>query len=207
MSQLKLNIASTVFRQDRKEVLKLKLDALSSSFTYEFFDGKNKVPSPGYKDLVTTFKKIISDNLDADFVIILEDDIDPLQSFSKLQEFIKQAPEADILLGGLTVAHKVEPVIGNYAKVHIFRGTHCVIVFKSAYDFILKQSSSQFMSDILNKPDLRKYVIMPFIASQTNSVPNRVYGREESYPDMPAKVTEAQEKILTLPKIETNGTI
>ncbi len=188
---IKLNIASTKHREDRKEELRIRLRTLP--FEYQFWDGKNEIPSRGYRDLFDTYKRIIRANLNEPFIVIVEDDLDPRENFKDLEMHIKEVPPCDVLLGGITKLYGVQSVEKTYFRLSFFRGTHCVVLFPSIYERFLAQESGQHVSDYLGSAEVSKYVVVPFLAYQTNSQPNRYYGKNQQSYDIAEEIKETEQ--------------
>lgn len=141
-----------------------------------------------YDGLFDTIKNVIRANYDAPYVILFEDDVCLTDhfTFEVLQDRIGKAQnlEADILLGGIKEfdfkLSKGEPL----TKVHNYRGSQLMVIFKRVYDEILAQPSGYGEFELFSSyhPKWRKFVTLPFLAYQEN-FPSRFLPKSEHKQD------------------------
>jgi GR25 family glycosyltransferase involved in LPS biosynthesis len=71
-------------------------------------------------------------NLDSDYITIFEDDSTFHGDLAELNNFIRDAPEFDILCLGTSETVESKPVDSRYLQIFRFWGTHALIVKKRA---------------------------------------------------------------------------
>jgi GR25 family glycosyltransferase involved in LPS biosynthesis len=71
-------------------------------------------------------------NLDSDYITVFEDDCTFHGDLAELNNFIRDAPEFDILCLGTSETVESKPVDSRYVQIFRFWGTHALLVKKSA---------------------------------------------------------------------------
>lgn len=94
-----------------------------------------KCPQNG---VATTFKNIIKSSINEPFILIIEDDLQILDSEKVITSLQNVPDDWDILLGGAYYFHSNKNVIlDNWIKCTDFCSLHFIIINKKIYDIIL----------------------------------------------------------------------
>ncbi len=133
----------------------------------------------GWKGISESFKKVISDNLNEDKILIFEDDVKFTsdKSIVKFNECIDSLPENwDILLGG-SYWYEEELKLGNLIKVKDFCSLHCVLVRNTAYKHFLSHNGDikdidRHLGNLSKEGVINVYLCDPMIAVQYNGFSN-----------------------------------
>lgn len=122
-----------------------------------------------------TCMQIIEDNYNEPFLIIVEDDLELTEDFSK-KKIIELVGDkkSNIICTGIFCEEGVT-VEDNIVYVEKFRGTQMIIVFKEIYDLILKQkNTNKFFETILSNINLKKQITVPFLSLQSDKFISRI---------------------------------
>lgn len=107
--------------------------------------------------------EVIKNNMDKEYVIIVEDDL-LLTEYFNLKQFKEVVGQfdSDVLLTGITAYDVRKNTLDK------FRGTQLVVIFKQAYERILENDGNMHFEDILSKSMFSKKITVPFVSKQTD---------------------------------------
>lgn len=141
-----------------------------------------------FDGLFDSIKSVIKSHYNDPYVIIFEDDIDPTEcfSFEVLIQRIEEAAklDADILLGGIKEFDFKIQKGTPFTKVHNYRGSQLMVIYKRVYDEILAKPSAYMEFEVFSSYNNKwnKYVTFPFLAYQEN-FPSRFLSKSEHKQD------------------------
>lgn len=126
--------------QARRDVLLPKLDVMQAEYCIHYGEADNG--KPGFENEFNAWKTIISENMEEDYLIIMEDDCTFREDFSMaiLQGFIDQCADKNIiaLLTGCSQTRKPIPTdIEGLITVKTAAATQLAVIFKPCYQFLL----------------------------------------------------------------------
>lgn len=149
------------------------LKEMSSQYGTDFEIFPAIIKKVGSEGISESFKEVIRQNYNEEFIHILEDDVKFVHKDAALifdNSFKYMMPiDGQILLGGSYSFNQVED-LGRLLKVDQYRSFHSIIVKKSAYDAFLSHDIKEFsnidnhVSNVINYA----YVCNPQIAIQYN---------------------------------------
>jgi hypothetical protein len=129
----------------------------------------------GWKGISESFKKVISENLNEEKILIFEDDVKFTsdKSIVKFNECIDSLPDNwDILIGG-SYWYEEELKIGSLIKVKDFCSLHCTLIRNTAYEHFLSHNGEikdidRHLGKLSKEGKLNVYLCDPMIAVQYN---------------------------------------
>lgn len=197
---LKFNIASVDTEQGnyRKSLTSVLLS--SYDIKYEFYDGE--VTKDRFDGLYLTAKQIMTDHIDDEFVIFAEDDLVLTSEFAieKFASFIKtgQEMELDCLITGSSHGGGYSgTTVSNLVKVLAFRGTQLIIVYKKAYDRLLKAPVYNHFENTISytEPSLNLAITVPYLSKQRKDIESMIVAGNRNH-----MFDTEEEKIMLLKK-------
>lgn len=146
---------------------------------YKVYEGEET--EKRYDGLFKNIQRIVKDNYDKDYVIILEDDVAFTKEFDlkTFEERMLPAADqygADVLLGGIKEEVFAKPIpsgrwfMGYFHEVKNYRGSQLMVIFKKYYDKILAANPHNYEFEVWTsyQRDVVKLVTVPFIAYQAD---------------------------------------
>lgn len=177
-----LTVPSSTYRQEYIKSVMHLYDITDWRF-HEGVETKKR-----FDGLFDSIKEVIKQEYDQPYAIIFEDDISPTEyfSFEALQDSIKEGEklEAHILLGGIKeYCFKVGDRL-PLTKVHNYRGSQLMVIYKRFYDEILKTPSGYREFELFSSHHggINKFVTLPFLAYQAD-FPSRFLTKSEHKQD------------------------
>lgn len=183
---LKFNVASVDTAQGnyRKSLTSVLLSSYDINHT--FYDGE--VTKDRFDALYLTAKKIINDHADDEFVIFAEDDLVLTNEFTleKFASFINigREMELDCLITGSSQGGGYsETATDNLVKVLSFRGTQLVVVYKRAYDRLLKAPVYNHFENTISytEPSLNLAITVPYLSKQRTDIDSMILKGNHNY--------------------------
>lgn len=139
---------------------------------WKFYEGKET--NKRFDGLFDSIKAVVREAYEQPYVVIFEDDVFPTEyfSFEAIQDSANEGEklEAHIVLGGIKeyCFNKGESL--PLTKIHNYRGSQLMIIYKRFYDEILNTPSGHREFELFSSHHgkIRKYVTLPFLAYQAD---------------------------------------
>lgn len=183
---LKFNIASVNTEQGnyRKSLTSVLLK--SYKINYKFYDGE--ITKDRFDGLYLTAKQIMTDYIDEEFVIFAEDDLILTDEFSieRFISFISAGQEMglDCLITGSSMGGGYsESATAGLVKLLAFRGTQLIVIYKKAYDRLLKAPVYNHFEDTISyaEPALNLAITVPYLSKQKKDIESMIVAKNHNH--------------------------
>jgi len=165
----------------RDDRLKFYTDLVQKGVDFKIFRAFYNKDKP-FMGLIESVRAIIRTEYYNESVLIMEDDImlESKYSFRYFTEIIsciyKKNPDVSFILGGASFVRPYsaeEGIKDPYFQIREFSGTHCIVLFKAVYDWILdhdfKDNYDAELSIELGSERIKAFGVYPFVARAGNS--------------------------------------